>query len=607
MAHKTSLGFNIAIVGAGFGGLAIAIALKTKWGFDDFVIYERGSDIGGAWRGCASDVHIHFYSLSTDLQSDWKNSHGTQPEILEYMHKVTDKYGLRKHCRFHTSLDKAEWDADANVWRIETRDVRTGETQVTSATALVPAIGVLLVPKLPKLQGIECFKGEVFHSARWRHDIDLHGKRVGVLGNGSSASQFIPAISKNPTVNVINFARTRMWFVPAPLAPYREITKWIFAHVPLVQLVHRFGIAASYEMAFLVYKSKGNNYASRYMTKASTDYVKKIAPPKYHHLIIPTYPLGCRRIVRDQGYLQSLSRPNVRLTFDHITHVEPNGVVTETGLNISLTGRQCLTFCDSTYCLIVPNGILTLAHLLQDDYPLNVHGTKGTLKEYNDAHGGPTAYLGTTVPGFPNFFMMQGTLLPRLWIVAFTLSLTPPRPIESGPNTITGHTSALFSEESQIPYILQLLAPVRSGALTSVVPTDAATDEYNDMLQERLGNSVWTQCASWYRTGARGRIFSTFPGPLVLLWWWLRKPQWNDYEVEGPGAEEWRRRCGSESRACKARAVTFTLIIAVLGLLALVAYSEGMGFSELASQAVHMWTTFWDWLGLGAGTRLAEG
>ena len=138
-------------------------------------------------QGCASDVPIHFYSLSTDLKPDWKKSHGMQPEILEYMHKVTDKYGLRQHCRFHTSLDKAEWDADANVWRIETRDVRTGETQVTHATALVSAIGVLVVPKFPKLQGIESFKGEVFHSARWRHDVDLHGKRVGVLGNGSSS------------------------------------------------------------------------------------------------------------------------------------------------------------------------------------------------------------------------------------------------------------------------------------------------------------------------------------------------------------------------------------------------------------------------------------
>ena len=144
---------------------------------------------------------------------------------------------------------------------------------------------------------------------------------------------------------------------------------------------------------------------------------------------------------------------------------------------------------------------------------------------------------------------------------------------------------------------------MRSGVLTSVVPSDAATDKYNDMLLERLENSVWTQCASWYRTGAQGRIFSTFPGPLVLLWWWLRKPQWDDYEVQGPGAEGWRRRHGSRAR--KVRAVTFTLF-ALLGVLALVAYREGTDFSKLPGQAVRMWLTFWDRLGLGTGTRLAR-
>lgn len=199
------------------------------------------------------------------------------------MQGVAEKRGLRKHCRFHTSVDKAEWDANANAWRIEIRDVRTGEKQVTRATALVSAIGVLVVPSLPKLQGIESFKGEVFHSARWNHDVDLHGKRVAVVGNGSSAyvnlfiywsgvlrvtlilslrAQFVPRISADPTVSVVNFARTAMWYVPSvgapprsstylfpnilrvkPHIPYRGITKWIFAHIPLVQRIHRLMIS----------------------------------------------------------------------------------------------------------------------------------------------------------------------------------------------------------------------------------------------------------------------------------------------------------------------------------------------------------------------------
>jgi hypothetical protein len=145
---------------------------------------------------------------------------------------------------------------------------------------------------------------------------------------------------------------------------------------------------------------------------------------------------------------------------------------------------------------------------------------------------------------------------------------------------------------------------VRSGALTSVAPTDAATDKYNDMLQARLQDSVWTQCASWYRAGAQGRIFSTFPGPLILLQWWLRKPQWDDFEVKGPDAEQWRR--SHESRAFKGQAVNFTLV-AALAVLAFVAYREDMSFGELVDAVVRMWVMFWNWLCLvaGAGFKLA--
>ena len=182
------------------------------------------------------------------------------------------------------------------------------------------------------------------------------------------------------------------------------------------------------------------------------------------------------------------------------------------------------------------------------------------------------------------------------------MTLPCPVPVGLGPNTTTGHTSVIFSEESQVPYILQLLAPVRSGALTSVAPTDAATNKYNEMLQARLEDSVWTQCASWYRTGAQGRIFSTFPGPLVLLQWWLRKPRWDDFEVKGPDAEQWRRSHGS--RACKAQTVNFTLV-AALGALAFVAYREDMSFGELADGVVRMWAKLGDWHSLRALTGLA--
>jgi hypothetical protein len=155
------------------------------------------------------------------------------------------------------------------------------------------------------------------------------------------------------------------------------------------------------------------------------------------------------------------------------------------------------------------------------------------------------AYLGSTVPSFPNFFMMQGTSRSACLNeskFSFPPTLSRYLLFDTGPNTTTGHTSVIFSEESQVPYLLQLLEPLRAGLLKSVAPTDVATDRYNDMLQERLQDTVWSQCASWYRVGGRGRIASTFPGPLVLFWWWLRRIRWEDYEIKGPGAVEWRRR-----------------------------------------------------------------
>ncbi|KAF8476428.1 hypothetical protein DFH94DRAFT_683823 [Russula ochroleuca] len=464
-----------------FGGLAVVIGLKTKWRLSNFVVGPHYTDtpqrvewdaIAGTWgvtslvptltqRGgqhvSRKDVAPTFPATSTPSPNQTGTTGSARnPEILDYMHGIVDKHGLRNHCRFHTSVDKAEWDADANLWRIETRDVRTAgeKKQLFHATALVLAIDVLVVSRIPKLQGIESFEGEVFHSARWRHNVDLRGKRVGVLGNGSSATQFIPVIAEDPTVTVVNLYARRCDVLHSQAA----VTRFAFAHIPLVRPIYRFMIATTI--------------------------------PELH---------------KDYGTCQVSSRCHPDIPF---------------GMQAYCTRRRLSQVIESSERS--PYNSTTLHKLNQmelsqqpDNYPLNVRGKRGTLKEYDDAHGGPMAYLGSTVPGFPNFFMI------------------------SGPNTVTGHTSVIFSEESQVPYLMQFLEPLRAGVLKSVVPTDAATDRYNDMLQERFQDTVWTQYASWCRVGGRGRIVSPFPSPLVLFWWWLRR----DFEIDGPGpgVEEWRR------------------------------------------------------------------
>ncbi|KAI0065159.1 FAD/NAD-P-binding domain-containing protein, partial [Artomyces pyxidatus] len=483
------------------GGLGFAMTLKRQWGFEDFVIFERGPDVGGTWRsnttqGCASDIPMHWYSYTDELRPNWKKSHGLQPVILDYIHDITEKYALRPHCRFETAVTSAEWDVAASVWRVTTQDINTGATRETTAKILISAIGPLCEPNISIIKGAEDYKGTVFHSARWRHDVELHGKRVGVIGNGCSAVQFVPIISGDLTTHVVEFCRTPMWFTHVPIS---STMQWIFAHVPFVMRTYRNIIMAMADIQFIMFRGTDSIF-SRYMRRQLTQLLKDRTPAKYHDKLIPSYAPGCKRIIRDNGYLKSLHRSNIELNWDGIDSVTPEGIRTKTGEEHQFD------------VLIYATGFVT------DTYPIHVKGTQQTLVEYYDSQGGPTAYLGATAPGFPNFVTIQG------------------------PNTTTGHASVIFTEETQFNYTLQLIAPVLSGALASFEPTLPATETYNAWLQRRLTDSVWMTCTSWYRRGQEGKIFSTFPGPLALYWWFLRAPQWADYVVKGDGSRAWGRR-----------------------------------------------------------------
>ncbi|KAI0260368.1 FAD/NAD-P-binding domain-containing protein [Gloeopeniophorella convolvens] len=561
MGPDNKANFNVVVIGAGFGGLATSIALKTKWKLDNFIIYESGGDVGGTWRdntypGAGSDIPVHFYSLSSDLKPDWVQSHGTQDEILAYLRSVAEKYGLIEHCRFNTYVHGATWDDDAGVWRVEIENRNTGKREVVRATAIVSALGVLCVPKFPKLSGADTFAGTSFHSARWRHDVDLRGKRIGVIGNGSSAAQLLPIISRDPSVNVVNFSRTPNWFFPAEYKKYSSFEKWAFAHIPFVMKLHRYIIASTCEMRFVIFRGK-KSLIRQFLSKNVLEYMKREAPAEYLEQLIPSYPLGCKRLVRDTDYLSALGRENVRLTFDAIESVEPQGIVTKSGERIPLD------------VIIYATGFVT------NEYPLDIKGPNGTLAEYNTAHGGPMAYLGSTVPGFPNFFMIHG------------------------PNTGPGHTSAIFMEEAQVSYLLQLYDPLRKGLLKSIAPTDQVTDKYNKKLQAKLENYVWTQCASWYRVGANGRIATNFPGPLVQFAWWLRKPRWSDYTVAGPRVAEWEsvRRTRARVAAVRTICILVTAALVVLGATETVKMTDLRGslaasFAQVKDEFQRL-TQFW--------------
>jgi hypothetical protein len=235
--------------------------------------------------------------------------------------------------------------------------------------------------------------------------------------------------------------------------------------------------------------------------RASTKYIFNSAPSEYHDCLIPDYPMGCKRILYDPGYLDSLHRPNVNLNWDGISEITENGIRTAKGEDMPFD------------VVIYATGFTT------DEYPLSVRGINGqTTDDYFTSKGGPQAYIGTTVPGFPNFY----------WL--------------SGPNTATGHTSVIFTEEAQINYSLQLIKPVLDGSVSSFEVTAKATDAYNEKLQARLACSVFMHCNSWYRVGGEGKIVAAFPWPITLFWWWSRRPILDHYKTVG--AEPWSRsRC----------------------------------------------------------------
>ncbi|EGN98237.1 hypothetical protein SERLA73DRAFT_74465 [Serpula lacrymans var. lacrymans S7.3] len=487
---------TVVIIGAEVGGLAFAITLKRRLGFEQFTIFEKASEIGGTWRaniypGSSSDVPIHWYSLSTELRPSWKKSHGLQPEIQAYWIELAEKHDLYSHIMLSTKVVSATWDPAKQLYEVLYEEIASGTRHSTTAHIVISAVGILEIPKIPyEIEGVSTFKGESFHSADWRNDVEFHNKRVAVVGNASSAAQFVPAISEDSTTEVVNFIRTPSWFNTRPHIPYTDTQKWVFANVPFAMKLHRSLIAFEMDAPVLLPRSER---ARKARVENMTKYILDHTPRKYHDKIIPTYPPGCKRIIADSGYLASFYRPNVNLNFDGIAKILENGILTTKGE-------------------VIPFDVIIYATgFIGDNYPVDVRGMDGTsIREYYDRMGGPTAYLGTALPGFPNFYMM------------------------TGPNTGT-HASTLFVEEVQIDYCLQLIKPVLDGLVSSFQVTSEATYIYNKRLEKRLTDSVYSQCSSWQRVDGTGKIYNPFPGPTFLYWWWLRQPNWDHYKAVNAG------------------------------------------------------------------------
>lgn len=462
---RTHLG--IAIVGSGFGGLGAAIRLDQE-GFDDFLVFERAGDLGGTWRdnsypGCACDVPSHLYSFSFAPNPNWTRSFSPQPEILEYLRECARRYGVRDRIRFGHEVLSARWDSAAGRWLLRTAG---GDF---SAKVLIAAAGPLNEPAIPDLPGLSSFAGTVFHSARWDHDHDLTGRDIAVIGTGASAVQFIPLIQ--PKVRSLRiFQRTAPWVIPRRDRGLTAAERRLYRAMPAAQLVARWSIFWARELFALGFLHPRLSAGARQL--ALRHLRRQVPDPDLRARLQPDHTIGCKRILVSSDYLPALNQPNVEVVTVDISAVKPDAILTSDGRRHPVD------------TIVFGTGFRVAEMPIAD----RIRGRDGRSLAAV-WHGSPRAYLGTSVPGFPNLFLLLG------------------------PNTGLGHSSVVVMIEAQIEYALKVLRYMRRRGLATVEPRVEAECGFVTMVDERMQRTVWSygRCRAWYfdRTG---RNFAVWPG-----------------------------------------------------------------------------------------------
>jgi len=475
------------IIGAGFGGLCAAIKLKEA-GFCRLLVLDKGDSIGGTWRdntypGAACDVPSRLYSYSFALNPDWSRAFSGQAEIQAYMQACADRFGVSPLFRFGAEVAQADWDEAAKLWRVV---LANGET--LSAPVLVSGLGQLNRPGFAGIPGRETFNGESWHSARWRHDVDLRGKTIGCVGAGASAIQYIPQLAKI-AARVIVFQRSPNYIVPRNDKLMGPVRRALYRALPFLDRAQRWLIWQLMDWRFQAFK-QGTRAADMFR-KMALDYLEKSVPdPDLRAKLTPDYPVGCKRVLISDDYYQAIVRPNVELVTQKVEAVTPAGVRTADGAEHA---------CD---LLVFGTGFETTDFLA----PMTITGVGGkTLDEaWKD---GAEAHLGVIVAGFPNLFLLYG------------------------PNTNLGHNSIIVMIEAQVGYMVDALLAMRSKGARSIDVRPEVQAGYNARLQEDLAATAWAgACSSWYKT-ASGKITNNWGGDTASYRRMLRRPDLSDYVV----------------------------------------------------------------------------
>lgn len=462
--HPTS----VAIVGAGFGGLAAAIELKRA-GFTDFTIYERAASLGGVWRdnhypGAACDVPSPIYSFSYALRPVWSRLFGEQPEIRDYLERVADDFELRPHLRCNTEVTAAAFDEQSGTWRV---DLATGDSATVDAVIL--ATGQLSRPKLPAVKGMGSFAGPSFHSARWDHTVELAGKRVAVVGSGASAIQVVPAIA-DQVADLTVIQRSPNWVIRKSRRRHGRIARLLLTRSERARRLHHNLLFLGYEARWPIVtrKAKPIRAIAEWWYRQVIRYHLK--HPEQVRAATPDYTMLCNRLLLSNDWYRTLGRDHVQLVGSGVAEVVADGVITEDGRHVT---ADVLVWC---------TGFRASEFLA----PIKIIGLAGTDLHQRWRHGAQ-AYLGITVPDFPNMFLLFG------------------------PNTNSITNTIVFLLERQARYIRQALEHREHTGGGWLAVRQQVHDEFQQWLEQKMAATVFTDtCPGWY-TNAEGKVTAMWP------------------------------------------------------------------------------------------------
>jgi cyclohexanone monooxygenase len=457
---------RVAIIGSGISGLGVAMAL-AKAGIEDVVLLEKEGSLGGTWRdnsypGCACDVPTQLYSFAFAPKSDWSRAYAGQEEIRAYVEETAARFGITEKVRTSTEVEKARWDEEQQEWELST------SAGTVRAPIVVSATGPWNEPVIPQLPGLESFTGHMFHSARWDHDHALEGQRVAVIGTGASAVQFVPEIQ--PQVARLHvFQRTAHWVLPKPDRAITALEAKLLRRAPALRRALRAALYYAFELVGWGTRHVG---AMRQVERLGRSHLRRsVHDEALRRALTPSYTLGCKRMLMSNDWYPALAAHNVELLTSAVKEIRARSVVAADG-----SEREVDTIIFGT-------------GFRMTDLPIarRTFGREG--RSLADVwRGSPRAYLGTTIAGFPNFFMMLG------------------------PNCGNGHGSAFTLVEAQARYVVDAVRAMDRRGLSSVEVHAEVQESFNEQVQQALQSTVWNAggCSSYYMD-KNGRNAAIFP------------------------------------------------------------------------------------------------